>query len=503
MTDLLGSILDRGIAFVMENWLLLVAIAVVPLLRKRVAIARFVPRSIWWPALLSLAISMTLFALRGAPLPRYHDDYGQLLAADTFRHGRLANPPLPHFQSFETMMALQRPTYASRFPPGNGMVLALGMLIGLPTIGIWMATALAVAAIGWAAGAWLPPRWAALTGYLAALHPVVIDWSQQINSGSLPLLGGALLVGGVGRRRWWVAAVGAVLLSNSRPYEGLVLTLAVLIASLPRLRFSLAAAVILIAGALFIGIYNHAVTGSFFTLPHDLYDRQYLPWPNFFWERPRPVPHYGNEELRFVFSTWYAGQWRRYSLLHSVSDKLYAIAHWLAPSTLFALPLIAIGRRRSTRPLLVALALSAFAPLSLVWVLQSHYVAPAGALAAIIGVGLVRDCAAKRLPLIPIIVIAAAIATGAMTIIHYQPQRSPAEMNRRAIIDELSHMPGKHIVFVAPGLHDYVYNEADIPHARVIWARDLGPRPNGELLNDFGIRRAWKLEAPAPHLVPY
>jgi hypothetical protein len=38
-----------------------------------------------------------------------------------------------------------------------------------------------------------------------------------------------------------------------------------------------------------------------------------------------------------------------------------------------------------------------------------------------------------------------------------------------------------------------VYNEADIDGARVVWARDLGPAGNRDLLAHFDDRRVWTL----------
>jgi hypothetical protein len=54
-------------------------------------------------------------------------------------------------------------------------------------------------------------------------------------------------------------------------------------------------------------------------------------------------------------------------------------------------------------------------------------------------------------------------------------------------------------------LHEWVYNEANIDAAKVIWARDMGPAQNKELINYFHDRRVWLVEADEtpPALLPY
>ena len=88
----------------------------------------------WAPAVAGALTSIvTLWAwasLRRTPV--LHDESAYLLQAQLFASGRWAGagPPLPEF--FEQLYVLVEPVLASKYPPGNSLLLAPGALIGLP-----------------------------------------------------------------------------------------------------------------------------------------------------------------------------------------------------------------------------------------------------------------------------------------------------------------------------------------------------------------------------------
>src|SRR5467141_3732589 len=72
-----------------------------------------------------MAIRVSLLPLLPVPAPGIHDEFSYLLMADTFAHGRLANPTHPMWLSFETFHVNWFPTYSSMYPPAQGAALAL------------------------------------------------------------------------------------------------------------------------------------------------------------------------------------------------------------------------------------------------------------------------------------------------------------------------------------------------------------------------------------------
>jgi hypothetical protein len=78
----------------------------------------------------------------------------------------------------------------------------------------------------------------------------------------------------------------------------------------------------------------------------------------------------------------------------------------------------------------------------------------------------------------------------------------PAPARRTPIVQQLLQQPGQQLVFVRYWpqhifQNEWVYNAADIDHAPIVWARDLEPSQDENLLRYYPHRTAWLLEPDA------
>ena len=191
----------------LECWIAVLALAVALLAPRRVPRLprQLLTRLVGWRAwaavgVLALAISALLRLIVPVPVPFVHDEFSYFLQADTFAHGRLSNPTHLFWQHFETIHVIQQPTYNSMYFPVQGLILALGMVLGHPWIGVWLSCAAACAALTWMLEAWVPPRWALLGGLLAVARIDTFSyWIQGYWGGAHALLAAALVLGGLGR----------------------------------------------------------------------------------------------------------------------------------------------------------------------------------------------------------------------------------------------------------------------------------------------------------------
>ena len=495
--------------------------------------------------LLVVTLRVSLIPVLGIPAPRWNDEFSYLLAADTFAHGRVTNPPHPMWEHFESFHIIQQPTYMSMYPPAQGLVLAAGERLGHPWIGQLIITALMCSAITWMLQGWMPPAWALFGGMLAVLRLGILTyWMNGYWSGSVVALGGALVLGALPRVKKRaratdavVLAIGLVLLANSRPYEGLVFSLpiaaglAIWMFGRSRPAFSFLNRVVvpmilvLAASGAGMGYYYWRVTGSPFRMTYQVNRETYATAPYFLWESPRPEPAYRHALMR-DFYRWELARFEEYRTLGGAAyrtwDKL--VGSWkFYCGPLFTIPLLAFPWLWRDRKMRFPLMAGAFFLLGLAvetWTMP-HYVAPATGLIYLLllqcmrhlrlwqwrrqqtGVALVRAIPAIACAMLLLRVGAAAAHT------QIEPAWPRGNLDRVAIMRQLEATPGRHLVLVSYGpYHDvdweWVYNRADIDGAKVVWARDMGAGDNQELVSYFHDRQVWRLngDQSPPRLEP-
>jgi hypothetical protein len=487
-------------------------------------------------------IGLSVLILRGALIPvlgipaaGVHDEFSYLLAGDTFAHGRLTNPTI-----------ILRPTYMSMYPPGQGLVLALGQRLGHPWIGVLLCSALMCSAIGWMLQGWLPPTWALLGGMLAVLRLGLFSyWVNSYWGGSLPALGGALLLGALPRLKRhactsdavWMAA-GIAILASSRPYEGFVLSATVAVALLLWLvRFRRSAlllrgnvllpfALILTGTAFATAYYNHRVTGHAFQMAYQTNREMYSRARYFIWQSPNQSRPYNHPEMDAFYAREFAYYQENRTLpgffRHLAVKGLTLWVFYLGPA--LTIPLLFFpwicGLRRLSFPVLTLVIF--VIGLTLETWLFSHYFAPAASLVYLIvlqGMRRMYRWQWRTRPTGTALVRAVFVACIAMVLLRatavvlhavIEPPWPRGNIAREAILRNLENQPGGHLIIVHYDRQhnpndEWVYNVSDIAHAKVIWARDMGDARNQELLQYFRDYQPWLLKADdtRPRLLPY
>ena len=185
-----------------------------------------------------LVLRLALLPVWPIPAPSIYDEFSYLLQADTFSHGRLTNLPHPLWKFFESPYILQQPTYASRFPPAQALVMAAGQVfLGHPWFGVWLSAGILAAVLCWALQGWLPPGWALLGAFIGLNLCLFTYWMNSYWGGAVTAIGGALVIGAwvriVRAKQWryaWLFGIGAVIVILARPFEGLLLLVPALIA---------------------------------------------------------------------------------------------------------------------------------------------------------------------------------------------------------------------------------------------------------------------------------
>jgi hypothetical protein len=496
-------------------------------------------------------------ALTVWPEPLQTDEFSYLLGSDTFCRGRLTNPTHPCWMHFESFHIIQRPTYASKYPPAQTLFLAAGQrLIGEPIVGVWVSMGLMGAALCWMLQAWLPPRWALLGALLgvtrivfwgnpfSSFDPQPGYWSQSYFGGAVAALGGALVFGAARRLvprptvfLSLLLGLGLAILANSRPYEGLACSLPVALLLFvwllrkdgPSWGVGLGKVVlplVLVLAATFAAMacYNTAVTGRPWKMPYQVHEETYSVLPVFVWLPLQPEPVYNHEALAQAHLGWMRQavlQQRTPSglVLMTTGKAGKLLVYFVGPGLLVCLLALRHAVRDGWMRFALASALFALAAQLLVIGVLPHYFAPATCLVYLLLVAGLRQLRLPRWrgrPLGRMYCQALLVAYPVLIVLSLVTERRAGpelELIQRArMLRQLRQDGERHLVVVryrskpANVNHvEWVYNEADIDASRVVWAREMGAEKDRDLLEYFRDRRIWLLEADEPviRLEPY
>jgi hypothetical protein len=486
-----------------------------------------------------LVVRAALLPIWPIPEPSIYDEFSYLLQADTFSHGRLTNPAHLLWHFFESNYILQQPTYASRFPPGQGLALAVGQLLfGHPWFGVWLSAGMLAAALCWALQGWLPPGWALLGAFIGLNLCLLSYWMNSYWGGAVTAIGGALVIGAwvriVRAKQWryaWLFGIGAVIVILARPFEGLLLVVPALIAlgmADRTARVWLPIVITGLLGASWLAYDNYRVTGHALRLPYREYYEQYEVVPPFSIvptsAAPRTFRHFDlesrNRETYERARSWHLFIDRPLDWL-TLLRYYYGNLIWLLPVVVFV---PALWRSRRTRFAVILTAVIGAASLIEVW-WYPHYGAPVLAAMLILVAQSMRYLRQWKyhgrrvgrflVNAMPVAVFVVMIASEADVIAAHQTtdqiQARNAQNAQKKNIEQqlLKNQPGQHVIFVSyaglPSPHEeWIYNSANVDAAPVIWALDLGQTENEKLRRYYQGRSFWRFKpAESMSLRPY
>ena len=475
-------------------------------------------------------------AAHGFPPPLEHDEFSYILGAETFKSGHLTNPTHPMWRHFETFHVLQQPTYNSKYPPANALVIAAGWAVtGRPIAGVWLSFAFMCVAMLWLLRAWLGPRWGlgislAFTSWIALSY-----WSYSYWGGALAAGAGALVLGGVYRivrgqgsaRNAIALGLGLVLLANSRPYEGLLLAIPVL-AVLGRWLWRnrgraksvlLSLGAVGVAGLFCMGTYNRAVTGSWHKLPYTTYQQARGGAPLFIWQQPYHIAPNPDLALR-SFMAWEDSTYRAARTVRGRTDYATSVVNEFGTlvvplSLLLPLLLIPIAMRSWWIRFAVITTVWTIAGMSLPSYFFPHYAAPLVGLILVVYGDCLRWLSRLHIGrtraghfLAAAIVCLWFLVGSPLATWNFMTSSDASSSGgisaewprqRQFIADTLSQHDQRNVVIVRYGSghgagNEWVYNAATIDASPVVWARDLGDAGNQPLVDYFRNRAVWIVE---------
>lgn len=514
---------------IIENWLRLIA-------RKR-------RLAILLSGLLPVFLRFLLLPVLGVPEPFVQEEFSYLLEGDTFARGRLTNPPHPMADFFDTFQELQRPTYCSIRPPGQGFFLAVGeALTGVSWIGVVLSVGVFCSALCWMLQGWVPPQWAFLGALFAGLRlGVLTNWMNSYWGGAATALGGLLILGalprikrkpGIASAAWMGAGIAVV--ANTRIYEGSFVLIPAALSLLfwlvrdkssPWQRKLTVVATLSVAGlsvAGFMAYYNLRTTGKASLPPYVLYTATYNPAPSFIWQKVEQR-NFTIPEMKSFYVDWSIPYFNRMTGKDTFSGeargKLFEFwrfyFRWVFTIPLLTLPWLFAKRRLFL--IWAILGVSVGGGLLEVWGAPYYFAALTGVVYLVIveGLRLMRSWELRNRPVgkflgrwVGLTVSGIFLVSAFLQVEHIKIKDAginffspgPNPMHPRAVIEQrLENIEGRHLLIVrySPS-HDpheeWVWNGSDPDRAKIVWARDLGPEREKQLIRYYKDRHVWFVE---------
>lgn len=494
--------------------------------------------------LLPIVLRLLLLPHHPIPTPDVYDEFSQLLAADTLLHGRLANPPHPMHRFFETFFVLQQPTYSSIYPLGQGLVLALGRLVsGIPWTGVLLATGAFCASCYWMLRGWVNPAWALLGGVLSvAEFGPLCAWANSYWGGFAAATAGCLVFGALPRLRQYARPRDALILGAgfgihmlNRQFESVFLLAAIVLYFGPDVwrreewkrlgRWSGTTLMAVAPTVLLILLHNRAVTHNLTTLPEQLSQYQFgVPTSLTF--QPIPIPHVpltpqqqtdykaqslqhgpgGDSIAKFLLRLEYRVRFYRFFFLPPLYLTLvsffFALREWNMRWVVATLGMFAVGT--NLFPYLLVHYLAAvtclFVLVSLVGLQQLSRIRIRNSqVGSDISRVLIVLCLAEFITWYGLHLFEnprfyPVLQYETWDSINHENPEHRIEVNR-----QLAAIDGQLLVFVHYSANhiyqnEWVWNQADIDHSRIVLARDLGPDENEKLIRYYSNRKVFVLE---------
>ena len=409
------------------------------------------------------------------------------------------------------------------------------------------------AVLYWALLAWLPCVWAFMAATLFGIEVGVLSyWMNSYWGGSVPAIGGALALGALTRLRReprvsnsLLMAIGLMIVLNSRPLEGVLLSV---IAGAALLCWSFVTkelrrasllcrvlpgvALAFSAGLTFMGYYNQHVTGAVSKFPYLLYRQRYAMPQGFVWQKPlkvsTPLPADIKALYQFQLETHERGRSPR-GLARLTAKKIRRM--WVfyvgVPLTvaLVCLPFIWQGANMMLA-LIVLLVIVGFDNLTF-FDYFPHYSSPVTVLIVLVIAQCLRRMRmsgraglflSRSLPIVCALGLVVPMFGRFLEpwmstqVIRLWQHEFVSPAPRAKFLKWLDKQAGQQLVlvrYVSSELSDktpvfkteklrrengWVYNRADLSASKIIWARELDPESNRQLLECFPGRKVWLAE---------